>query len=436
MFNACYSEIQASAIHRHIDCVIGMAQPIPDRAAINFSKGFYDAIFSGRNYTDAFRFGCNNIDLNNIPSSHTPTIKIRHKDSSPQQPVKNNTYKLVIGTAVLGFSAGLVGLIQLAFDNAGLITNVLLAFGSLTLWVCCAYIYCPSSRIFGFGVTPRLSPKQYKRLRRLALAGMITIPILSATGFYVWQLPPKNIIVLLADIPGRSFQGHDLEYNFPQNIFNKLEDACQKYSDIKIHLLNQVVTPQMDARKVGEQHKATIFIWGDYTVTETNVQLSLHFEVLRPPKDLPEIGRLEQIAPVSELNSFKLQGDLSSEIAYLSLFTVGLTRYTASDWDQAINEFSDALRQVKDPIKELDQSIVYFYRGITYAHLKDYNRAIADSTQAIKLNPNYTKAYYNRGNAYAHLKDYNRAIADSTQAIKLTLTMPMLTETEGMLTLT
>ena len=156
LLNACYSEFQADAIFQYIDCVIGMTQPIQDRAAINFSKGFYDAIFSGRNYADAFRFGCNNIDLNNIPSSHIPTIKIRHKDSSPQQPVTTNTFKLVIGTTVLGLSAGLVGLIQLAFGNAGLITNVLLAFGSVTLWVCCAYIYYPSSRILGFGVTPRL----------------------------------------------------------------------------------------------------------------------------------------------------------------------------------------------------------------------------------------------------------------------------------------
>ena len=80
LLNACYSEIQASAIHRHIDCVIGMAQPIQDNAAILFSKGFYDAVFVGRNYADAFRFGCNNIDLNNIPESNIPTIKIRHRE--------------------------------------------------------------------------------------------------------------------------------------------------------------------------------------------------------------------------------------------------------------------------------------------------------------------------------------------------------------------
>ncbi|MGB5914151.1 MAG: CHAT domain-containing protein, partial [Phormidesmis sp.] len=39
VLNACYSEVQAAAIHQHIDCVIGMNQAIGDRAAIEFAVG-------------------------------------------------------------------------------------------------------------------------------------------------------------------------------------------------------------------------------------------------------------------------------------------------------------------------------------------------------------------------------------------------------------
>ena len=75
VLNACYSEVQAEAIHQHIDYVIGMNQAIGDKAAINFAVGFYDALGAGRNIEDGFEFGCASIDLENIPESSTPVLK-------------------------------------------------------------------------------------------------------------------------------------------------------------------------------------------------------------------------------------------------------------------------------------------------------------------------------------------------------------------------
>lgn len=79
LLNACYSEAQATAIHQHIDCVIGMNQVIGDEAAIQFSVGFYTALFSNRNYQDCFHMGCAAIDLQGIPEYATPEIKIRRR---------------------------------------------------------------------------------------------------------------------------------------------------------------------------------------------------------------------------------------------------------------------------------------------------------------------------------------------------------------------
>ncbi len=80
LLNACYSEEQALAIHQNIDCVIGMSQAVGDRAAIKFAIGFYDAIGAGRNYEDAFEFGCTSIDLEGIPESETPVLKSRNSN--------------------------------------------------------------------------------------------------------------------------------------------------------------------------------------------------------------------------------------------------------------------------------------------------------------------------------------------------------------------
>lgn len=77
VFNACYSEVQAEAIFQHIDCVIGMSQTIGDKAAIEFATGFYDALAAGRSYRDSFDFARGAIDLQGIPESKTPQIKVR-----------------------------------------------------------------------------------------------------------------------------------------------------------------------------------------------------------------------------------------------------------------------------------------------------------------------------------------------------------------------
>lgn len=82
LLNACYSEVQAEAIHQTVDCVVGMNREIGDRTAIEFAIGFYDALGADRSYEDAYEFGCSAIDLEGIPESATPVLKTR---KSPPQ---------------------------------------------------------------------------------------------------------------------------------------------------------------------------------------------------------------------------------------------------------------------------------------------------------------------------------------------------------------
>jgi hypothetical protein len=89
LLNACYSAVQANAIHQHINCVIGMGQAIGDRAAIQFATGFYDGLGAGRSYADAFEFGLAAIDLEGIPETATPQLLHRPSaavSSSPPAP--------------------------------------------------------------------------------------------------------------------------------------------------------------------------------------------------------------------------------------------------------------------------------------------------------------------------------------------------------------
>ena len=59
----------------------------------------------------------------------------------------------------------------------------------------------------------------------------------------------------------------------------------------------------------------------------------------------------------------------------------------------------------------------YNNRGTAYDDKGDYDRAIADFSKAIALDPKYVNAYYNRGVSYQHKGNRDQAILDYTKAI-------------------
>lgn len=79
ILNSCYSELQASAIMKHIDYVIGMKQAIADKAAISFAVGFYQGLGAGLPIEDAFQLGCVQIRLQGISEELTPILLKKNK---------------------------------------------------------------------------------------------------------------------------------------------------------------------------------------------------------------------------------------------------------------------------------------------------------------------------------------------------------------------
>ncbi|MEG4499520.1 AAA-like domain-containing protein, partial [Microcoleus sp. F10-C6] len=75
ILNACYSEVQAAAITRHIPYVIGMKQAVGDNAAREFAVGFYDTLAAGESIEFAYKLGCVSISMAGIPEELTPVLK-------------------------------------------------------------------------------------------------------------------------------------------------------------------------------------------------------------------------------------------------------------------------------------------------------------------------------------------------------------------------
>jgi tetratricopeptide (TPR) repeat protein len=61
----------------------------------------------------------------------------------------------------------------------------------------------------------------------------------------------------------------------------------------------------------------------------------------------------------------------------------------------------------------------YCNRGSAYLEKKDYDRAIADYDQAVKLDPNDAAAYLGRGSAYLKKGDYDSAYADMEKVLQI-----------------
>ena len=94
-------------------------------------------------------------------------------------------------------------------------------------------------------------------------------------------------------------------------------------------------------------------------------------------------------------------------------YSRGNTAFDQENYDLAIREYTEAIRLLPNA------EGVYLNRGLSYFQKSDWDRAITDFNQTIRLNPNYAGAYYYRGRSFHEKRDYDRAITDYTQTIRL-----------------
>ena len=83
------------------------------------------------------------------------------------------------------------------------------------------------------------------------------------------------------------------------------------------------------------------------------------------------------------------------------------------DLDKAIADFTEAIRL--DP----SNADAYFDRGLAFNRKGDYDKAIADFNETIRLDPTVANPFFLRGSAWASKGEEDKAIADYTEAIRL-----------------
>lgn len=101
-----------------------------------------------------------------------------------------------------------------------------------------------------------------------------------------------------------------------------------------------------------------------------------------------------------------------------TFYTTATDSYYRGDYDEAIRLYTEAFFPGNILTTEWEATI-YTRRGLAYSAKGEYDRAIADHSKAIALNPNFAMAYLYRGHAYRKKGQYHRAIADFDKAIVL-----------------
>jgi tetratricopeptide (TPR) repeat protein len=120
---------------------------------------------------------------------------------------------------------------------------------------------------------------------------------------------------------------------------------------------------------------------------------------------------------------------ISAILAISVLYNAGvLSAQSPRDWSQCrgregaivdvvIEGCTAVIQAGQDPPQKL--ATAFDNRGVAYRLKGEYDRALQDYEQAIRLNPNSAYPYNNRGIIYRIQGDYDRAIADYDEAIWL-----------------
>jgi len=103
----------------------------------------------------------------------------------------------------------------------------------------------------------------------------------------------------------------------------------------------------------------------------------------------------------------------SGRVVGYAFYSRGDAYFNKGDYDRAIQDFDQAIRL------KPDNSKIFSIRGLAYERKGDHDRAIQDYDQAIRLKPDDSNTLSIRGEAYLNKGDIDRAIQDYNQVIQL-----------------
>jgi len=370
VLNGCYSAVQAEAIAQHIPYVIGMKQAILDRAAIEFSKGFYNALAEGEAIESAFEFGKTAIELTGLPDYqfpvlHKPKETNAHSGLSLVKPDKFRNKRWVMAGCVL---ASLIG-------------------------------------ATGVGLAPKFQQSlglgQYKCFKQAKEEG--------------------KLVVAIAD-----FQHDASNQTTASHVAKQLQSKLEKQPRIMPCIINERVGTPREAKHLGNRLDSEIVIWG-----RQNNPLTLDVKVTTVNVEVSSLTSLPINA--TGLGDFNKQiEDLPSLVNVMTTYALNYAYKTENIGSERRDAFEEALKYAmarrpdfKNQNNKDVLSKAYFLLGDMYVPTlsdcpTDHEscvKAIRSYQKATDIESKFYEAYINRGLLESSLKNFQGAIQSYTKLI-------------------
>lgn len=113
--------------------------------------------------------------------------------------------------------------------------------------------------------------------------------------------------------------------------------------------------------------------------------------------------------------------------------TRGKAYFHRGKYKSAIKDFNRGLDLIIGQNNKELESEFYVNRGATYQKLLNYDEALNDYSQTIKINPDNPNVYMYRGNLYYQNNDFNEAIDDFDKVIEIDPQNPFAFYNRGMI---
>ncbi|HRQ31800.1 MAG TPA: tetratricopeptide repeat protein [Anaerolineales bacterium] len=268
------------------------------------------------------------------------------------------------------------------------------------------------------------------RNTKALIAGISVVVLFASIGFGWYSYNAKKVreqkfVIAIADF----YTTNQKDYGVTEDISHKLSQLLADEPDMIVELLNRPITEADGSDEAiiqGEGIDADIVLWGWYTVTQTDVLVTIHIEDLTPQPTLttdfvlPESYQIQ--VDIFKIDTFELQKSISEDFSSIAFFIKGKSIAENGNTNEAIDYFSKAIQKETS----IDKWYFYYARGYTYANsARDLVSAIKDletATKTIPLqNSNASYIYNTLGVAYFYSEDFNKAKEAQTFALELEL---------------